>query len=93
MSAAAAGNNDTVMNFIAQKLVCSGKIKIRLKILIRRLREINYFEKCSTWTISEELYYTREIKEALAGTGRHWQALAGTGRHWLALLHYSTELN
>ena len=30
MSAAAAGNNDTAMNYIALKLVCTGKIKIRL---------------------------------------------------------------
>ena len=29
-SAAAAGSNDNVMKFIAQKLVCSGKIKMRL---------------------------------------------------------------
>ena len=29
-SAAAAGSNDTVVNSIAQELVCSGKIKIRL---------------------------------------------------------------
>ena len=29
-SAAAAGSNDTVVNYIAQKLVFSGKIKIRL---------------------------------------------------------------
>ena len=30
MSAAAAGSNDTTVNYIALKLVCSGKIKIRL---------------------------------------------------------------
>ena len=30
MSAAAAGSNDTVVNSIAQELVCGGKIKIRL---------------------------------------------------------------
>ena len=29
MSAAAAGSNDTVVNSIAQKLVCSDKIKVR----------------------------------------------------------------
>ena len=29
-AAAAAGSNDTVVNSIAQELVCSGKIKIRL---------------------------------------------------------------
>ena len=29
-SAAAAGSNDTAVNSIAQELVCSGKIKIRL---------------------------------------------------------------
>ena len=29
-SAAAAGSDDTVVNSIAQELVCSGKIKIRL---------------------------------------------------------------
>ena len=29
-SAAAAGSNDTVVNSMAQELVCSGKIKIRL---------------------------------------------------------------
>ena len=39
MSAAAAGSNDTGVNSIAQGLVCSGKIKIRLIILIG----INYF--------------------------------------------------
>ena len=47
-SAAAAGSNDTVVNSIAQKLVCGGKIKnkinSRLKIR-RRLIEINYFEE------------------------------------------------
>ena len=30
MPAAAAGRNDTVVNYTAQELVCSGKIKIRL---------------------------------------------------------------
>ena len=30
MSAAAGGSNGTVVNSIAQELVCSGKIKIRL---------------------------------------------------------------
>ena len=30
MSAAAAGSNDAAVNYIALKLVCSGKIKIRL---------------------------------------------------------------
>ena len=30
MPAAAAGSNDTVMNSIAQELVCSNKIKLRL---------------------------------------------------------------
>ena len=29
-SAAAAGSNDIAVNLIAQELVCSGKIKIRL---------------------------------------------------------------
>ena len=51
MSAAAAGSNDAVVNSIAQKLVFSGQIKIRLirklnlKILIERLIEINHFEE------------------------------------------------
>ena len=49
MSAAAAGSNDTAVNCIAQELVCSGNIKIRLlqilKILIGRLMKINYFEE------------------------------------------------
>ena len=36
-SAAAAGRNDTVVNFMAQKLVFGGKIKMRLKKLIERL--------------------------------------------------------
>ena len=30
MSAAAAGRNDTVVSSVAQELVCSGKIKMRL---------------------------------------------------------------
>ena len=34
MSAAAAGSNDTVMNSIAQKLVCSGKDLINRDLLI-----------------------------------------------------------
>ena len=45
MSAAAVGSNDTAMNSIAQKLVFSGKINSRLKILIGRLIEINYFRR------------------------------------------------
>ena len=45
MSAAAAGSNDIAVNSIAQELVCSGKINSRLKILIGRLMEINYFEE------------------------------------------------
>ena len=47
MSAVAAGSNDTAVNSIAQELVYGGKIKIclRLKILIRRLIEIIYFEE------------------------------------------------
>ena len=48
-SAAAAGSNDPAVNSIAQKLVCSGKIKIkinsRLKMLIGRLIEIMRFEE------------------------------------------------
>ena len=43
--AAAAGSNDTVVNSMAQELVFGGEIKIRLKILIWRLIEINYFEE------------------------------------------------
>ena len=45
ISAAAAGSNDTVVNYMAQELVCSGKIISRLKILIGRLIEINSFEE------------------------------------------------
>ena len=45
MSAAAAGSNDAVVNSMAQELVCGGKIKIRLIILVGRLIEINYFEE------------------------------------------------
>mgnify|MGYP001793992673 FL=1 len=51
MSAAAAGSNDAAVNSMAQKLVFSGQIKIRLirklnlKILIERLIEINHFEE------------------------------------------------
>ena len=45
MSVAAAGSNDTVVNSSAQELVFGGEIKIRLKMLIARLIEINYFEE------------------------------------------------
>ena len=44
-SAAAAGSTDSAVNHIAPKLASSGKIKIRLKILIGMLIEMNYFEK------------------------------------------------
>ena len=37
MSVAAAGSNDTVVNYIAQELVFAGKVKISLIILMRRL--------------------------------------------------------
>ena len=44
-SAAAAGSNDPAVNSIAQALVCSGKMKIRLTILIGRLIDNNFFEE------------------------------------------------
>ena len=48
-SPAAAGSNDTAVNSIAQELVRDGMIEIRLiqdyNLLIRRLMEINYFER------------------------------------------------
>ena len=60
-SAAAAGSNDTVVNFIAQKLVCSGKIKnkinSRLKIR-RRLIEINYYEEMQHYNRPLRLWHT-----------------------------------
>ena len=49
MSAATAGSDDTAVNSTAQELVFCGKIKnkinSRLKILVGRLIEINYFEE------------------------------------------------
>ena len=37
VSAATAGSGDTAVNSVAQELVCNGKIKISLKLLIRKL--------------------------------------------------------
>ena len=34
-SVAAAGSNDTVVNSIAQELVCGGKIKIKIKVRLK----------------------------------------------------------
>ena len=52
MSAAAAGSNDTAVNYIAQELVFGGKIKITLIQI-----GINYFEEKHYWKC---LTHTRE---------------------------------
>ena len=43
------------MSSITQELVCSDKIKIRLKILIKRLIRINLLKKCSSTSYPERL--------------------------------------